>query len=341
MKLVVTGVAGFIGSSTALRLLSEGHTILGIDNFSADCERSLMESRLARIENKRFIFEAIDIGNFAAFRKAIEGFQPDAIVHLAAQVGVRRSEEVPHLYLHSNVTGFLNVLETCRALKVMKLIYASSSSVYGEAQGAASSENAASDPPISFYAATKRSTELMAHSYSHLYGIETTGLRFFTVYGPWGRPDMAYYSFASSILGGKPITLFREGHHGRDFTYVDDVTETISRVLNHHMENAATIFNVGTGNTISLKTMVSLLERYLDKTATVVLAPRRASDVIETRANPEKLRNALGWCPTTAFEIGIARFVTWFSEYHQSSQSLKVDFIDHSRHPSSHEIISR
>jgi UDP-glucuronate 4-epimerase len=333
MKVLVTGAAGFIGFHVSQRLLERGDTVVGLDNLNDYYDPSLKESRLNVIrDNPAFSFVRMDLedadgimGLFAA-----EGF--DRVVHLAAQAGVRYSIENPRAYIDSNVVGTLNILEGCRHHPVEHLVYASSSSVYGSNTAMPFSVHDNVDHPLSLYAASKKANELMAHTYSNLFDIPTTGLRFFTVYGPYGRPDMALFYFTKSILAGEPIDVFNYGKHRRDFTYIDDIVEGILRTL----DNTATpssdwdsanpdpgtsnvpyrIYNIGNSKPIELMHYIHVIEECLGKKAEMNLLPLQAGDVPDTYADVQALIDDTGYCPDTTVEEGVARFVKWYLDYY-------------------------
>jgi UDP-glucuronate 4-epimerase len=322
MKILLTGAAGFIGFHCAQRLLAAGHDVEGIDNLNDYYDPSLKAARLAQLKHHaRFTFLTLDLIDHAGVMAAFERFKPDAVLHLAAQAGVRYSLENPRAYIASNVDGFLGILEACRHVPVRHLVYASSSSVYGRNTKVPFSESDAVDHPVSLYAATKRSNELMAGVYAGLYAIPVTGLRFFTVYGPWGRPDMAYYSFTKAILQDEPITLYDAAHMQRDFTYIDDVTEAIERLLplpplaGEGGAPASMIYNIGNHKPVSLLRFVEVIEGALGKKAVIHHKPRPPGDVPATYADVTALNRAVGFAPDTPLEVGIARFVDWYRGY--------------------------
>jgi len=331
---LVTGVAGFIGFALARRLLDNGRAVVGIDNVNDYYDPALKEARLAVLRQfGAFSFHRADLAD----RKTTEAIFRDGsfgpVVHLAAQAGVRYSLQNPHAYLDSNLSGFLNVLEGCRHRKSEHLIFASSSSVYGSNRHLPFSVHDNVDHPISLYAATKKANELMAHAYSHLYGLPATGLRFFTVYGPWGRPDMAMYIFADAITKGRPIRLFNHGHMRRDFTYVDDVVEAVERIIDRAPAKADTpaqgepdpgsscapwrIFNIGNNKTVEISRVVALLEQEFDRRAVTELVPMQPGDVPETCADIDDLMREVGFKPATPIETGIRNFAAWYRDYHR------------------------
>jgi UDP-glucuronate 4-epimerase len=321
-RVVVTGAAGFIGMHVSRRLLDRGHAVLGVDSLTPYYDVSLKERRLALLgEHPGFAFERVDL----AHRQAAEGLfrraRADRVVHLAAQPGVRHSLEDPHAYVDSNITGFLNVLEGCRQHPVRHLVYASSSSVYGGNIKIPFSVTDAVDRPVSLYAATKRANELMAYTYSHLFGIPATGLRFFTVYGPWGRPDMAPLLFTKAIFEGRPIRVFNGGDMRRDFTYVDDIAEGVLRVLDSpaSVEGGANhrVYNIGSGAPVELLRFIAMLETEIGLEARLESAPMQPGDVQATFADVADLERDFGFRPTTGIEDGVRRLVAWYREYHR------------------------
>lgn len=334
MKVLVTGVAGFIGFHVAQRLLARGDTVVGIDNLNPYYDVRLKEARLARLTNRSgFHFLQLDLADRDGMTRLFADHRPERVIHLAAQAGVRYSLTNPHAYIESNLVGFLHILEGCRHGEVQHLVYASSSSVYGANTKMPFSVHDNVDHPVSLYAASKKANELMAHTYSHLYGLPTTGLRFFTVYGPWGRPDMALFLFTQAILAGHPIEVFNEGKMRRDFTYIDDIVEGVVRVLdtipqpNPHWSSLTPdpgtsqapyrIFNIGNNQPVELLDFISTLERCLGRTATKTLLPMQPGDVRETYADVDDLMRDVGFRPATPIATGIARFVEWYRAYYQ------------------------
>jgi UDP-glucuronate 4-epimerase len=331
VKVLLTGAAGFIGMTTTLRLLERGDVVVGLDNLNDYYDVSLKKNRLERLTaHTNFRFEHCDVVNADRVQAlfSTEGF--DRVVHLAAQAGVRYSLENPRAYIDSNVVGFLNVLEGCRHAQIEHLVYASSSSVYGGNTRMPFSERDNVDHPVSMYAATKKANELMAHTYSHLYGLPTTGLRFFTVYGPWGRPDMALFLFTKAILEGRPIDVFNHGQMRRDFTYVDDIVEGIVRVLDRSATPDAEaelrperpdagapyrLFNIGNHQSVALLDFIACIERALGRTAEKRFLPLQDGDVPATYADIDALNEWVGFAPSTGIEVGIPRFVAWYREY--------------------------
>ena len=333
MKILVTGAAGFIGHSVCRRLLERGDSVVGVDSLSAYYDVGLKEARLAMLAKAPgFRFEQFDLADEVPLMALCKGERPERVVHLAAQPGVRYSIDHPHTYGQSNLVAFLNVLEACRQHAVGHLVFASSSSVYGDNAKVPYSESDNVDHPVSLYAATKKANELMAHSYAHLYGLPCTGLRFFTVYGPWGRPDMAYFSFTRAIFEGKPIRLFNGGDMYRDFTYIDDIVEGVVRTLdqpaaadpqwNGEAPNPATsrspyrIYNIGNNRPEKLLDFVATLERCIGRKAIVELAPMQPGDVYQTYADTTALHEAVGFKPDTPLEEGLRRFVEWYRGYY-------------------------
>jgi UDP-glucuronate 4-epimerase len=321
-RVLVTGAAGFIGFHTVSRLLASGMTVRGLDNLNAYYDVSLKHARLAQIgANERFAFCNLDITDYEGLRTLWADFRPDCVVHLAAQAGVRHSLDHPREYVSTNLDGFLGVLEACRAHPVRHLVYASSSAVYGANSKVPFHEDDPVLAPVSLYGATKRANELMAQTYAHLYGIPCSGVRFFTVYGPWGRPDMAYYAFTKAILEGRPIDVFNHGRMQRDFTYVDDVTEALVRLVDlppHGASSGAahTIYNVGNHTPVELERFIAAIEKALVRKADKRYAPMQPGDVPATWADVDRLAQATGFAPKTTIEDGIARFVAWYRTYH-------------------------
>ena len=333
-KVIVTGVAGFIGYHVAKRLLADGVEVIGVDNLNDYYEVSLKEARLADIgPASGFQFLKLDICDRPAIARLFEEQRPDRVVHLAAQAGVRHSIENPHVYVHSNVVGYLHILEGCRRHGVKHLVYASSSSVYGANTAIPFSVNQNVDHPLNLYAASKKANELMAHSYSYLYGLPTTGLRFFSVYGPWGRPDMALFMFAKAILAGRPIDVFNCGEMRRDFTYVEDIVEGIVRVLaripepdpnwsgDHPLPGSSKapykLYNIGNHQAVELGRFIEVLEEKLGRKAIKNYLPAQLGDVLETCADIDDLVKDTGFQPSTPIEVGIGRFVDWYRAYYQ------------------------
>ena len=338
MKILLTGAAGFIGMHVALRLLARGDEVVGLDNLNDYYDPALKRARLARLQaHERFRFEQLAIEDGPALAAAFQRAAPQRVVHLAAQVGVRHSLIAPHDSANSNLMGFVNVLEGCRALKVEHLVYASSSSVYGANAQLPYAEEQGADHPLSLYGATKRANELMAHSYSHLFRIPTTGLRFFTVYGPWGRPDMAMFKFTRAILEGTPLDLYNHGNMVRDFTFVDDVAEPLLRILDKpatpeprfdstHPDPAQSdapfrVFNVGGGHPVQLLELVEALEDTLGRKAQRRLMPLQAGDVLATGARCTRLEEWIGPCSATPLRVGLRQFADWYLGYHAAERA--------------------
>jgi UDP-glucuronate 4-epimerase len=313
MRILVTGVAGFIGMHCAQRLLERGDQVVGIDNLSTYYSVQLKKDRLARLKHPRFEFRRVDIADAGELNKVFEKQKPDAVLHLAAQAGVRYSLENPQSYVQANLVGFANVLEACRHHRPGHLVFASSSSVYGSNPNLPWSESHNVDHPVSLYAATKKSNELMAHVYNHVYGLHATGLRFFTVYGPWGRPDMSMMLFATAIMQGKPIQVFNHGNMQRDFTYIDDIVEGTIRVLDKPAPYA--IYNIGNHQPVALLDYIAALERALGKEAKLDMQPMQPGDVKATYADTTALQKAVGFAPSTPLATGLARFAEWFKSY--------------------------
>ncbi len=333
MKTLITGAAGFIGSTLALRLLARGDTVYGIDNLNDYYDVTLKEARLKRCQtNSRFTFEKLDIVDRPAMERLFKANRFDAVMHLAAQAGVRYSIDNPAAYVDANLVGFGNILEGCRHSKVGHLVFASSSSVYGANTRLPFSEHDNVDHPVSLYAASKKANELMAHCYAHLYGLPCTGLRFFTVYGPWGRPDMALFKFTKGILEGKPIPVFNQGKMVRDFTYIDDIVEGVVRVIDRPARpdpnwrgdapDCATsyapyrVYNIGNNQPVELMRYIEVLEQALGKKAVLDLLPMQPGDVPATYANVDALARDVGFRPATSVETGIGRFVEWYRSYY-------------------------
>jgi UDP-glucuronate 4-epimerase len=310
MKILVTGVAGFIGMHCAQRLTARGDEVVGVDNLSPYYSVQLKRDRLKQL---RIEFHELDIANASDLKKVFEKAKPDAVLHLAAQAGVRYSLENPAVYIQTNLVGFANLLECCRQHPPGHLVFASSSSVYGT-NPVPWSESQSVDHPVSLYAATKKSNELMAHAYSHLFGLHATALRYFTVYGPWGRPDMSPMLFANAILGEKPIQVFNHGDMQRDFTYVDDIVEGTLRVLDRPQRYA--VYNIGNHQAVGLLDYIAALERALGKKALLEMKPMQPGDVKATYADTTALARAVGFAPSTPLEEGLQRFAAWFRQYY-------------------------
>ena len=314
-KIIVTGSSGFIGMHLCKSLLEDGYDVVGVDSMNDYYDVSLKEARLKILhEFQNFIFENVNISNFKKTEKLFKKYKPEKVVNLAAQAGVRYSLENPHVYIESNVVGFMNILECCRNHNVKGLIYASSSSVYGKNNQYPFSTNDKTESPISIYAATKKSNELMAHSYSHLYKINTTGLRFFTVYGPWGRPDMAMYIFAKKIIEGVKIPVFNNGNMFRDFTFIDDIIKGVKASIENNYR--CEIFNLGNNNSAPLLEVIGLIETALNKKAKIEYLDMQAGDVKKTYASIDRSIKKLNYFPTIDIKTGIPRFIDWYMRYH-------------------------
>ena len=336
MKILVTGTAGFIGSHVAMRLLERGERVVGIDNLNDYYDVELKKARLARFTgHPRYTHIAADLADRAAIETAFATHRPQRVINLAAQAGVRYAAQNPHVYVSSNVTGFLHILEGCRHHGVEHLVFASTSSVYGANRAMPFSEHSPTEHPLTLYAATKKANEQMAHSYAHLYGIPSTGLRFFTVYGPWGRPDMALFLFTKAILAGEPIKVFNHGHHKRSFTYVDDIVEGVIRTLDTvpgtnaewdamHPDPATSgvapyrIYNIGNEQPVELLRYIEVLEHCLGKKAVMELLPLQAGDVPDTEADVSELITNVGYRPVVSVEEGVAKFVEWYRDYYRA-----------------------
>lgn len=334
-NILVTGAAGFIGFHLCQHLLARGETVLGIDNLNPYYDVNLKLARLRQLkEHQHFLFSQLDLADREGIANLFAEYQPEKVVNLAAQAGVRYSLQNPHAYIDSNLVGFINILEGCRHGKVKHLVYASSSSVYGANTKMPFSIHDNVDHPVSLYAATKKANELMAHSYSHLYGLPTTGLRFFTVYGPWGRPDMALFLFTKAILAGETIQVFNHGKMKRDFTYIDDIIDGVVRSLdlisapNPHWSSANPdpgtsyapykVYNIGNHQPVELLHFIEVLENCLGSKASKELLPLQPGDVPATYAAIEDLETDVGFKPSTPIEIGIPRFVEWYRSYYQN-----------------------
>ncbi|MFJ5283375.1 NAD-dependent epimerase/dehydratase family protein [Pseudomonas sp. NPDC088429] len=337
MKVLVTGAAGFIGAHCVLRLMRDGHSVVGLDNFNSYYDPQLKHDRVQWVREQvgDFQLATVDLADAAAVDALFVRERPQVVIHLAAQAGVRYSLENPRAYLDSNLNGFLNILESCRHHPVEHLIYASSSSVYGANQHTPYSVKDGVNHPLSLYAATKKANELMAHSYSHLFGIPCTGLRFFTVYGPWGRPDMSPIQFARAISEGEPLKLFNYGEHQRDFTYIDDIIESIARLTDRppqaqpqwdreQPDPASSmapwrLFNIGGQHPVELKTYLALMEKHLGQNAIVELLPLQPGDVLNTCADTSDLAQATGFQPRIELDEGLGRFIAWFRDYYPTA----------------------
>ena len=333
MKILVTGAAGFIGFHLSKRLLAGSYQVIGLDNLNEYYDVRLKEERIKILEkHPNFTFYKTDLGNLESLKQLFADHSIRIVFNLAAQAGVRYSLKNPHAYVLSNLLGFLNVLEACKDYSVEHLIYASSSSVYGSNTKIPFSPKDSVDHPVSMYAATKKSNELMAHTYSHLYKIPTTGLRFFTVYGPWGRPDMAYYSFTKNIFEEKTIKVFNQGDMSRDFTFIDDIVEGMIRLIDHPPKSnnywdrnnpdpsssyaPYQIYNIGNNNPVNLMKFIQILEKLIGKKAKVEFSPMEPGDVKVTYADISSLQKDIGFSPSTPLEIGLGQFIEWYKEYH-------------------------
>lgn len=334
MKVLLTGSAGFIGSALAIRLLERGDTVIGLDNHNDYYDPSLKEARLARyVDHPNYKHIRMDLADRAGIDRVFAEHKPQRVVNLAAQAGVRYSIENPLAYIDSNILGFAHILEGCRHHQVEHLVYASSSSVYGANEAMPFSVHHNVDHPLSLYAASKKSNELMAHTYSHLYGLPTTGLRFFTVYGPWGRPDMALFKFTKAIVEGRPIQVFNYGKHRRDFTYIDDIVEGMMRVLDKPATASPRwsgltpdpgsskapwrVYNIGNNRPVELLDYISAIENSLGKTAEKELLPMQPGDVPDTYADVEELVAQFDYSPSTPVEHGVAEFVRWYRSFYR------------------------
>jgi UDP-glucuronate 4-epimerase len=334
MKILLTGAAGFIGMHTSLKLLKRGDQVIGLDNLNSYYDVNLKESRLAKLKKfDNFSFVKIDVQDKTSLNEIFRNEKPEKVIHLAAQAGVRYSLTNPDAYIESNVVGFLNILESCRHFEIEHLTYASSSSVYGGNTKLPFSEHSNVDHPVSLYAATKKSNELMAHSYSHLYNLPTTGLRFFTVYGPWGRPDMALFLFTKAIMDNKPIKVFNKGEMTRDFTYIDDIVEGVVRIndktatvnedFNSDYPDPASsnapyrVFNIGNNSPVKLMDYINALEYELGKSCNKELLPMQMGDVLNTYSDTEELQKWVQFQPSTSIETGVKSFVDWYKDFYK------------------------
>jgi UDP-glucuronate 4-epimerase len=334
MKFLVTGVAGFIGFHTAMRLLDRGDEVVGVDNVNSYYDPSLKEARLANLQGRKgFTFYRSDIADRGAMAELFQTERPDKVIHLAAQAGVRYGLENPAAYIDSNVVGTQNILEGCRHVNVQHLVFASSSSVYGANTAMPFSVHDNVDHPLSLYAATKKANELACHAYAFLYGLPVTGLRFFTVYGPWGRPDMALFLFTRKILAGEPIEVYNNGHHARDFTYIDDIVEGVLRTAdknatpnpkwNSDAPDPGTspapyrLYNIGNNNPVELLDFIATIEKAVGREAEKIFVPLQPGDVPKTFADIDDLVHDVGFKPATPLDEGIARFVAWYRSYYR------------------------
>lgn len=333
MNILVTGTAGFIGYHLSKRLLAHNYSVIGVDNLNDYYDIRLKNERLKSLEsNEKFKFYKVDLANQEALNQIFNNHSLPIVINLAAQAGVRYSLINPQSYVHSNLVGFVNILEACRHYQVSHLLYASSSSVYGANTKTPFSTQDTVDHPVSMYAATKKANELMAHTYSHLFNIPTTGLRFFTVYGPWGRPDMAYYSFTKNIFEGNTIKVFNNGDMLRDFTYIDDIVEGIVKLLDHPPKSDTNkildpsssyapykIYNIGNNSPVRLMDFINTLENLIGKKANIEFLPMQPGDVKATYADITDLQKAVGFSPATPLEVGLRHFVEWYKKYESSS----------------------
>jgi len=334
MKYLVTGAAGFIGFHTAARLLERGDDVIGLDNINSYYDPSLKEARLAQLKGRKgFTFHRLDLADRNAIALLFDTERPKRVIHLAAQAGVRYGRENPDAYIDSNIVGTQSILEGCRSTDVEHLVFASSSSVYGANTAMPFSIHDNVDHPLSLYAATKKANELVAHSYAHLYGLPVTGLRFFTVYGPWGRPDMALFLFTKKILAGEPIDVFNNGHHARDFTYIDDIVEGVVRIADRVAQpnpkwtgdepdpgtSSAPyrLYNIGNNNPVELMRFIACIEKALGREAKKNFLPLQPGDVPATFADIDDLVADVGYRPSTSIEDGIAKFVDWYRSYYR------------------------
>ena len=333
MKIIVTGSAGFIGSALALRLLERGDEVIGIDNHNKYYDPKIKEARVSKkLKYSNYTHYRIDLCDQKSLKEIFIKYKPQRVVNFAAQAGVRYSIENPMAYINSNITGFMNILENCRNFNVQHLVYASTSSVYGANLNVPFSENDSANHPLSLYAATKKSNELMSHTYSHLYQLPATGLRFFTVYGPWGRPDMALFKFTKSILEKKPIEIYNFGNHTRDFTYIDDIVEGVIKCLDKPAKGNLKwigknpdpsssrdpwkIYNIGNNQPIKLLEYIDALEKTLAMKAEKKFLPLQPGDVPDTYADSNNLKNQIGYKPTTSVYEGVSKFVDWYKNYY-------------------------
>ena len=328
--LLLTGSAGFIGSHLCIKLLNKGFNIVGVDNHNNYYDPTLKEKRISKfLDNQKYVHYKADLCDEKKLKEIFNIHKPNIVINLAAQAGVRYSIENPKEYINSNIVGFLNLIESCRDHEIKHFLYASTSSVYGDNKNMPFVENDNTDYPLSLYAATKKSNELIAHSYSSLYGIPTTGLRFFTVYGPWGRPDMALFKFTDKMIKGHPIDVFNNGNHTRDFTYIDDIIESISRLVNlppslnnKNQEQSSispfwTVFNIGNNNPIKIMNYIHALENSLSIKAKINYLPLQKGDVPDTFADTSKLKNKINFSPSTSVEEGVNKFVQWYLQYYK------------------------
>lgn len=337
MKIIITGTAGFIGSAVAYKLLERGDSVFGIDNHNDYYDPNLKNDRVKLLEKfEGYKHFRLDIADMDSLNTAFSNIEPDMVINLAAQAGVRYSIENPHEYIKSNIVGFANILECCRHNCVKHLVYASSSSVYGANKKLPFSVHDSVDHPLSLYAASKKSNELMAHTYSNLYGLPTTGLRFFTVYGPWGRPDMALFKFTKAIIENKPIEVYNNGNHKRDFTYIDDIVNGIVHVLDSvakgnpcwdslNPDPASSfapwrVYNIGNNSPVKLGDYISEIEKCLGKSATIKYLPLQQGDVPDAHADVTDLINDVGYAPSTKINVGVSNFISWYESYYEKNE---------------------
>lgn len=331
-SILVTGAAGFIGAAVSNALCQAGHSVIGLDNLNSYYPIELKKSRLKQLQstfsNEQFTFQQFSVEEKHKLNSLFSKHHFDLIIHLAAQAGVRYSIENPDSYIDSNLVGFANILNNCNKHGVQKLVYASSSSVYGDCAESPFKESTMTDTPVSLYAATKKANELMAHSYAHLYKINTIGLRFFTVYGPWGRPDMALFKFTKSILNGEPIDVYNYGNHRRDFTYIDDIVAGIMKVsdlpISNKPSDIARVYNIGAHRPVHLLRFIEILEDKLGVAAIKNLLPMQPGDVADTYADVSKIMNDTGYAPTTSVEQGINEFVSWYLKHYSDKHRTSL-----------------
>ena len=322
MSILVTGAAGFIGYHLTKKILNKNKEVIGIDNINSYYDVSLKKDRINKLKkNKKFSFYKVDLSNYKKLNNIVKKNKIKIIVHLAAQAGVRYSIKNPRTYFKSNLEGFFNILEVSRHNKIKHLIYASTSSVYGDSKKFPLNENDRTDQPLSFYAATKKSNEIMAHSYSYIYKLPSTGVRFFTVYGPFGRPDMALFKFTKNIINNHPIELFNNGNHLRDFTYVDDIIDGIYSLINKQSKKTIPyeIFNIGNGTPKKLLEYLKHIEKNLNKISKTKKLPLQVGDILKTHSNINKLNKYTGYKPKTNIKIGISKFIEWYKDYYRAN----------------------
>jgi len=324
LKILITGIAGFVGMHLALKLIEEDNEIIGIDNMNSYYDVALKKERLKKLKKTNINFYEEDIQNLDNLKSIFKKEKPKIVIHLAAQAGVRMSIIDPHQYVQTNIAGFLNILELCCSENIKHLFYASSSSVYGNNNSKIFSESDNTDNPISIYAASKKSNEIMAYTYSDLYNLSSTGMRFFTAYGPWGRPDMAYFKFVKSIISGERIDVYGYGELYRDFTYIDDLVNCINLLIKKKMsiKDKYSIYNIGNNNTVKLKKFINIIEQILNITASKNLLDKQPGDVIKTIANSKKLYETIGYRPTTDIKVGMKKFIKWYIEFYNVKKTL-------------------